>query len=88
MFSWLGSILSNSVVPMDCFRIKGPLLDFWTLKFELVGFDSLGVVDPGVEASDSTLASGSELFEIPQPHFCFLGMAAVTAPHEHGSVIG
>jgi hypothetical protein len=44
-------------------------------------------VDDAVIVSDSSvslLTLNSSLSDVLQPHFCFRGIAAVTAPHEHG----
>lgn len=43
---------------------------------------SLGGVATGLESSGSVLVTIA-LSDDPQLHFCFRGIAAVTAPHEH-----
>lgn len=74
---------------MDCFLL-GPAFApcFWTRKPALPNLEGLGGVVAlllllGASFSGllSTTASGSD---VPHRHFCFLGMAAVTAAHEQG----
>jgi hypothetical protein len=48
-----------------------------------VGLGSSGEV-AGLVSSVSALDCGVVLFEVPQPHVCLLGMAAVTVPQLHG----
>lgn len=38
--------------------------------------------------SSSDLARDSSSLLVPQPHFCFFGIAAVTRPQEHGRDAG
>ena len=84
ILSWLESILSSPAGSMDGFILE-PLLDadFWILKLELEALESLGGVITGLGSSGSGFVVAGALPDEPQLHFCFRGMAAVTAPHEH-----
>lgn len=88
MFSWLWSVLSTLVGSIDCFRVD-PLLVFCTRKLVL---GALLPVGDGDLVSESSVVESPFVapaicvagVEGPQLHFCFLGMAAVTCPHEQG----
>lgn len=88
-FSWFESILSRLAGSMDILRFDPPLV-FCTRKLDEevvegvgVGLGSSGEV-AGLVSSLSALDCGVVLFEVPQPHVCLLGMAAVTVPQLHG----
>lgn len=88
------SILSKDAGSNDCFLLDCGL-DFCILKEFLVGdgasigaaFASWGRVCGIACGKVSGKVCGEESMEstalLPQPHVCFLGMAAVTVPQPH-----
>lgn len=83
MFNWLESILSSPVGSIEGLREEPLLAAFCTRKLELEALPSDGGVVTVSDSSASSLIFRSSCLDVPQPHFCFLGIAAVTAPHEH-----
>lgn len=85
-FSCPESILSMPEGSMEGFRVRvEPLREaFCTRKLELEALESAGDVVTVSDSSLSLLILESALSDGSQPHFCFRGIAAVTAPHEHG----
>ena len=86
------SILSRFVTSKEGFLLDCGLTGFWILKLFLVGDGaSMGVVVVvcgwlnGEElCEDAVVVEFSAAFDVPHPHVCFLGMAAVTTvPHPH-----
>lgn len=85
--SWLLSVRSTLVGSIDCFRVD-PLLVFCTRKLVLEALPPVGDGDlvPESSAESPFVAPAVSVagVEGPQLHFCFLGIAAVTCPHEQG----
>ena len=65
----------------DCFRVVGGFDDFCTLNATFVGEGRSGIIDDPPAGSIAPLEAALGAGEpVPQPHVCFLGIAAVTLP--------
>ena len=85
IFIWLESILSSFDESIDCFLAAAPLeMDFCTRWVAELGLEGLGALLLASGLSVSGLTSVCSGLVVPQWHFCFRGMAAVTAPQPQG----
>lgn len=86
MLILVASILSRFTGSNDCLRLAALGADFCMRKEAADAF--VGDIGGTSLAGDSALttlgdSAGVPALLEPQPHFCFLGMAAVTLPQPH-----